>query len=380
MKGKRALPKSTGRSHLPNRAKGKGLGSSRGKPDSHSPTSQHSGPKEGSAFAARRDRQQPGSEREMIEIIQVAPWEELAKPGPGSRNPAAPWLLHGFSTRSGASSRIRLNGRSGGAAGPARSGLNLGLNLGFTQGADHSTVLKNRDLFLRTLLRDRAGFQLVTLRQVHSSLIWRVGSEALSGGSELTGDGLITSEPGLLLGILTADCLPILVADLRNAAVGAFHAGWRGTLARIVEKGVGRMRMEFGSRPEDMVAAIGPGIGPCCYSVGEEVRQQFESQFENAEEMFREVYDTDPIRQKYPMLFLTARAPGHSDLGPALHLDLPAANRRQLMAAGLRPEAIHLTGECTFCSPRRFFSYRREQALSGRMMSVIGILPSPGSG
>jgi YfiH family protein len=331
----------------------------------------HGAPAEGSVCSDRGNRQRPAQERENIEIIQVASWVDGSFPSPG-----APWLVHGFSTRSGAPARSL---RRGAASGPARACRNLDFNLGFTQGASREAVMKNRERFLRSLCGDRAGFDLVTIRQVHSSLIWRVGREAASAESQLTGDGLITDKPGLLLGILTADCVPVLVADLRKAAVGAFHAGWRGAVDRIVEKGVGRMRMEFGSRPEDLVAAIGPRIGPCCYPVGEEVRQRFEAQFDYAGELFREVYDSDPVRRKYPMLFLTARAPGHSDLGPATHLDLADANRRQLMAAGLRPEAIHSIGECTSCSPRRFFSYRREQALSGRMMSVIGIRPSPGS-
>ncbi len=192
----------------------------------------------------------------------------------------------------------------------------------------------------------------------------------------LKGDGLMTDEPGVLLGIQTADCIPVLIADRKQRAVAAFHAGWRGTLARIVENGVGRMRLEFGSRPQDLIASIGPGIGQCCYAVGEEVRQQFESQFDYASELFREVYDADPVRQKYPMLFLTARAPGHSDIGPSMHLDLAEANRRQLLAAGLRKGAIFLTGQCTGCHTDRFFSHRTERGFTGRMMSVIGVAQS----
>ena len=146
----------------------------------------------------------------------------------------------------------------------------------------------------------------------------------------------MTDEPGLLLAIQTADCIPVLVADRKRHAVAAFHAGWRGTVKRIVETGIGRMRLAFGSQPEDLVAAIGPGIGACCYAVGEEVLSEFESQFAYARELFREVYDADPVRKKYPMLFLTQRAPGHSPIGPSLHLDLIEANRRQLLAAGLQ--------------------------------------------
>jgi hypothetical protein len=183
----------------------------------------------------------------------------------------------------------------------------------------------------------------------------------------------MTDQPGLLLGIQTADCIPVLLADRKKRAVAAFHAGWRGTAKRIVENGVGRMRMEFGSRPEDLVAGIGPGILACCCAVGEDVVSEFESQFSYGAELFREVYDTDPVRTKYPMLFLTQRAPGHSPMGPSLHVDLVEANRRQLLAAGLHEDAIEVVGACTHCHPELFFSHRSSRAHCGRMMSVIGL-------
>jgi polyphenol oxidase len=269
------------------------------------------------------------------------------------------------------------------------------LNLGFTASDGRESVIANRHLFLRAVCSGSREIELVTLRQIHSSLIRSVQSDnvatLVSGVSEakrgridpaapmvLKGDGWMTDVPGVLLGIQTADCLPVLVVDRRNRAVAAFHAGWRGTLGRIVENGVGRMRLEFGSEPEDLVAAIGPGIGQCCYAVGEEVQQEFGSQFAYAAELFREVGDSDAIRRKYPMLFLTARAPGHSGVGPQIHLDLAEANRRQLLAAGLPPNAIHLTGACTACQTERFFSHRAEHGFTGRMMSVIGIRPSNG--
>jgi YfiH family protein len=203
----------------------------------------------------------------------------------------------------------------------------------------------------------------------------------LSGGKDALrerpckGDGLITDQPGVLLGVQTADCIPVLVADRKRRAVAAFHAGWRGTVKRIVEGGVGRMRLEFGSHPEDLIAAIGPGIGPCCYSVGEEVLSSFEAQFLYGRELFRDVYSTDAVRTKYPMLFLTQRAPGHSPIGPGLHLNLIEANRRQLLDAGLKPRSIQVIGGCTNCHPELFFSHRASKGHAGRMMSVIGIRP-----
>ncbi|HET6208386.1 MAG TPA: peptidoglycan editing factor PgeF [Terracidiphilus sp.] len=274
-----------------------------------------------------------------------------------------PWLWHGFSTRRGGVSRAYC---PEGAAGE--------LNLGFTADDDRANVLRNRRL-LAEAVTGSAGTPLVTVRQIHSSVLVMTGRDfgPCRESSPCKGDGLMTSEPGVLLGIQTADCIPVLVADRRRRVVAAFHAGWRGTVKRIVENGIGRMRMEFGSRPEDLVAAIGPGIGACCYAVGEEVLSEFESQFNYGVELFREVYDTDPVRAKYPMLFMTQRAPGHSPMGPGLHLDLVEANRRQLLAAGVAADVIEVVGACTNCHPEMFFSHRASRGHSGRMMSVIGI-------
>jgi len=168
------------------------------------------------------------------------------------------------------------------------------------------------------------------------------------------------------------------VADTKTRAVAAFHAGWRGTLARIVERGIGTMQLRYGSNPKDLVAAVGPGIGACCYAVGEEVRFDFESQFAYAPELFTEVYDSDPVREKYPLLFLTARAPGHSNIGPQIHIDLWEANRRQLVDAGVPAKNITVVGECSGCAreksgERRYFSHRMEHGFTGRMMAVIGV-------
>ena len=209
------------------------------------------------------------------------------------------------------------------------------------------------------------------LKQIHSAVVHAVSAPHES----LAGDGLITDTPGLLLAIKTADCLPVLVADVKRRVVGAFHAGWRGTVARIVEKGVGEMRKQFGSRPADIRAAIGPCIRRCCYQVGPEVRAGFDSQFSDSGGLFEEVFDANAIHVRYPMLFLTARAPGHSDLGPELHLDLVEANRRQLVAAGLSAAHIAVVGGCTACDTKRFFSHRAEFGKTGRMMAVIGIRP-----
>jgi copper oxidase (laccase) domain-containing protein len=133
------------------------------------------------------------------------------------------------------------------------------------------------------------------------------------------------------------------------------------------------MRVQYGSDPADLRAAIGPCIGQCCYAVGDEVIDEFRSQFSYADELFREVYDDDPVKTKYPLLFLTARAPGHSPIGPQIHLDLVEANRRQLLDAGLKAKNIWLGKECTSCNTDRLFSHRKENGFTGRMMGVVGI-------
>lgn len=272
-----------------------------------------------------------------------------------------PWLVHGFSTRQGGFSRVY-----GKAA----------LNLGFTRDDSKAAVERNRAAFLDALgaksetNRDSHRWPLVALRQVHSDIIRVVDSlpESL-----LVGDGLITNTPGLLLGIQTADCLPIILVDPKRRAVGVFHAGWRGTVKRIVEKGVGEMHRWFGSRPADLKAAIGPGIHGCCYEVGAEVREKFESQFAYAGKLFREVEESDPVREKYPMLFLTARAPGHSVLPKKIFLDLVEANRQQLLAVGVTAKSIEASPLCTTCRTDLLFSYRAEKGKTGRTMGVVGI-------
>jgi copper oxidase (laccase) domain-containing protein len=120
---------------------------------------------------------------------------------------------------------------------------------------------------------------------------------------------------------------------------------------------------------------IGPGIHGCCYEVGEEVRTQFESQFSYADRLFRELKESDPVREKYPLLFLTARAPGHGELPPKIFLDLVEANRQQLLAAGVPGRSIEASPICTNCNPELLFSYRAEKGKTGRLMGVAGIRP-----
>lgn len=154
------------------------------------------------------------------------------------------------------------------------------------------------------------------------------------------------------MGIQTADCAPIFIFDSRTRARAAIHAGWRGTLGRIVERALAAMVAHFGTRAEDCYAAIGPTIGPCCYEVGPDV--------------------LEPFRREFPYAEAVIVAPTAS--GRA-RLDLVEANIRQLLACGLSRARIFASGLCTACHPRLFFSYRREvmtPGRTGRMLSVIG--------
>ena len=299
-----------------------------------------------------------------LEVVRAAGWSRY------------PWLLHGFSSRGGGVSSV-YGERS--------------LNLGWTKDDDPEKVTQNRERFVKAVAGNRK-VRLVALRQSHSGLVRLLGRdgvedvlekpvtkfETADGRAVLRGDGVMTNVPGLLLGVQVADCVPVLVADPKRKAVAAFHAGWRGTLRRIVERGIGTMRLRYGSRPEDLIAVIGPSIGACCYSVGEEVRFEFLSQFEYWNDLFSEVYESDPVKEKYPLLFLTARAPGHSNIGPQIHLDLWEANRRQLLDAGLREKKIAVVAECTACTRLKggglkYFSHRGEYGFAGRMMGAIGV-------
>ena len=175
---------------------------------------------------------------------------------------------------------------------------------------------------------------LATLRQVHSAACVLAAGR---GGVLGEGDALLENTPGSVVAVKTADCLPILLVDERLRAVAAVHAGWRGTVAGMAQRAVEAMGAQFGSLAGDLDAAIGPGIGKCCYEVGPEVAAQF----------------------------------GQQGRG---HVDLAAANRRQLMDAGVTPERIYASNLCTMCRGEEFYSFRRDQEASGRMYSFAGIL------
>jgi hypothetical protein len=264
------------------------------------------------------------------------------------------WLTHGFSTRPGGASVIQEK--------PA-------LNLGFTEWDERERVAANREKFVAAI--GARKIPLITLRQIHSDMIHLVAAPCSEASH---GDALITNTPGLLLGVQTADCVPILLADTKRRAVAAIHAGWRGTLARIVVKTLGRMRMEFGTRAGDVVAALGPAIGQSCYEVGAEVAQAFAMQFPPAADWFEGPFEqlADGVEPLW-LPWLTMMPPGHVPPPPRVQLDLRAANRWQLMDAGVPEKQIDVSDLCTSCRTDLLFSYRRENAKTGRMMAVIGI-------
>jgi YfiH family protein len=214
----------------------------------------------------------------------------------------------------------------------------------------------------------------VMLRQMHSDISCVVTAASPISGQAPKADALFTREPGVLLVVQTADCVPILLADTKRRAVAAIHSGWRGTLQRIAEKTLGRMRMEFGTRPEDVIAALGPAIGQCCYEVGTDVAREFDAKFVNAREWFDGPFDALASGGNDPnwLPWLTMRPPGHPPPAPTVRLDLIAAHRAILTEAGVRPSKISVNGFCTACRSDLFFSYRRERT-TGRMMAAIGI-------
>jgi len=264
-----------------------------------------------------------------------------------------PWLVHGFSTRVGGVSKLE--------------GKRV-LNLGFTEWDGPDNVKENRRRLQAAV--GAQDFKLVSLLQFHSDAIAHFEAAPTEPSRA---DASVTKIPGLLLAVQTADCVPILLVDPKNRAVAAVHAGWRGTLTRIVEKAIGRMQMQFGSQSADLLAAIGPAIGGCCYEVGTEVAAAFSGQFANAAEFFDELRTGD---EPNPLQWLNMMPPGHQPPPKKVLLDLRKANRSQLEAAGVPAANIFVSDLCTGCNRDLLFSYRKEGAESGRMMAVIGIRTS----
>lgn len=246
-------------------------------------------------------------------------------------------FFHGISTRHGGYSK-----------GEYKS-LNLGLHVGDLR----EDVIANRRAFCETLGID--GEKTATCQQVHGNKV-AVVTESQAGAGFLDyansipdTDAMITNVPELPLMLFFADCTPILLADPVHKAVGIAHGGWKGTFASIVEKTVRAMEREYHSCPKDILAAIGPSIGSCCYQIGDDLAEKFK---ENFPEFQREIL---------------------SGSKGNIHLDLQKANTLQLLRAGLKPEHIENAHVCTCCCSEQFFSYRADNGKTGRIAAVIGV-------
>ena len=289
-----------------------------------------------------------------------------------------PWLVHAFGARQGGESKVEPAGHDSAASAVA----------------GHARAEHKRRRFLQAL--GVGDLPLAVLHQTHSTLIYCVspgsggalqyqlaGSFLPETGQPLrarSGDAMMTKYSGILLGVRVADCMPILIADREKRAIAAVHAGWRGALNRIIEKTAGEMCRMFGSRPQNLMAAIGPSIRACCYEVGPEVVDAFCGSFPSGEEFFCKVPITQEesrVALRYQTLFMLQAPPGHQpEEQSRVHLDLAAVARWQLEHAGIPHAQIYVADYCTACRTDLFYSYRKEGSLAGRMMAVIGLRPA----
>jgi YfiH family protein len=238
-------------------------------------------------------------------------------------------IRHAFSTRRGGVPGIGVSS----------------LNLGYSKWDSPERVTRNRKRFLSALSLEDTS--LATLRQIHSNRVHIIGDLA-GEWNRPEGDALITGLQGVTLAVQTADCIPILLADPVKKVIAAVHSGWRGTLSRVLSETVRAMQNAFGTRPADLLVALGPGIQACCFQVGPEVAQLF----------FREYQDGGLI------------VPMH-EIPDKYLLDMERALEIQCVEAGIDPENCYSSGACTRCNADEFFSYRAEGARTGRMMAVI---------
>jgi hypothetical protein len=209
------------------------------------------------------------------------------------------------------------------------------------------------------------GAHVARLKQVHGRdvVVLRKGDRLVPEDEGLPeADILVSDDPSIALAVQVADCLPVLLADPRTGAVAAAHTGWRGTAAGAAAAAVHALARQFGSRPEDLVAALGPGIGPCCYQVGAELLDAFAAEGHSRDELDR-WFSPDGA----PANGTASRAGAR----PRLRLDVWTANRDQLLAAGLRPENIDVAELCTATHLGSFCSYRAEGPGTGRMAGMI---------
>jgi polyphenol oxidase len=252
-----------------------------------------------------------------------------------------PGLLHAISTRTA----------------PDGEDWNLSARRGTPENPPHpATALRNREKLAALL-----GIELdsmVGVRQVHGTLVVRVGREHAGRGMRPEmppiedADGMVTDVPGLYMLALSADCPPVFLYDPAREVAGLVHSGWKGTVGGIAANTVTLMVDDFGSDPGDMVAVVGPGIGPCCYDVGENVVQAVEAAF------------ASPWEGENPLL-------QHRD--NKVYFDLQEGIRRSLLASGVRPENITIERACTSHNRHLFYSHRGDAGQCGLFSAVLGI-------
>jgi YfiH family protein len=242
-----------------------------------------------------------------------------------------------------------ITARHGGVSAPPYASLNLGLHVC----DDPEAVIENRR---RVCAAVGAEFETYTLSaQVHGANVALVAPEQIGAGRlDLAGaipdaDGLIILRPGVMVSVLSADCVPLIFYDPARHVAAVVHAGWRGTAAGIARRAVQTLVEQCGCRPEDLLVGLGPSIGPCCYEVSEEVARR---------------------------VLESAGPPACGGRGQAESLshhyaDLPAVNRRQLLAAGVRAEHIEEAGICTACHAEEFFSERKLGRPTGRFSTFV---------
>jgi len=244
-------------------------------------------------------------------------------------------FINAFSTRLGGVSAL-----------PSRA-----LNLAYFKGDEKEAVAENRRRFLKALGSE--GLRIVTARQTHSTERCAIESPEQARGPQPECDAMITRMSDVLLGVQTADCLPVLIADTHGGAVAGIHAGWRGTAGRITERTIADLMLSGGVNPRDCIAALGPTACAECYEVGEDVIERYKSEF-----------------GYWRNLLVNFKEDGKA------HLDIRAANVQQLMFCGFTEDRIHVADFCTMHQNELFFSYRKEgkgmPSQVGRLLSVIG--------
>lgn len=250
------------------------------------------------------------------------------------------WLTHGFSTRYGGVS----------------DGIYKSMNLSFSQGDDERRVLKNHGIMAKTMGVELAD--MVYSHQTHTTNVLCVTREHAGMGFTVTRnfhdvDGFVTDVPGLMLVTAYADCVPLYFADTRLHVIGLSHSGWRGTVNNMAQATVDKMSYEFGSRPCDIAAFIGPSICASCYEIGDDVARNF-----------RDRYGAESEK------ILTKKEAASED---KYYLNLHAANRINMLNAGISPQNIHVTDICTCCNPELLFSHRASKGKRGGLCGYMMI-------